>query len=118
MPLLRRTRRPADPVARADAAGQSAAAGRPPGRARAALPAEPGLLPDLLAGPDHRVDPARGAVPRVRLLLVVLRDDAGKLRGAGGPPDPGSTARGPAPRGGGRQQRRLPAPVLPAPGRA
>ena len=55
---------------------------RAPRRAGAALPARPRLLPGLLARADHRDGAAGGAVPRLRLLLVVLRHDAAPRRGA------------------------------------
>ena len=41
--------------------------------ARSALSARPRLLPCLQPGADHRDGSARGAVPRLPLLLVVLR---------------------------------------------
>ena len=50
-------------------------------RARADLPARPRLLPALHAAADHRDGPARGPVPRLPLLLVLLRHDAPPLPG-------------------------------------
>ncbi len=50
----------------------------------------------LHAGADHRDRAARGAVPRLRLLLVLLRHDAAPRRDAGRPPDDASAASAPA----------------------
>ena len=44
------------------------------------LPARARLLPGCSPGPDHRDGAARGAVPRLPLLLVVLRHDAHHAR--------------------------------------
>ena len=60
-----------------DAAGQRAAdAPSSSTEPEPTLPARPGVLPGLLAGADHRDRAAGGAVPRLPLLLVVLRHDA------------------------------------------
>ena len=77
------------------------------------LPARARLLPQLHAGADHRDRAARAAVRRVPLLLVVLRHDA-RARRASSPSasSPSGTPRRRQPGRRGRQQRRLPAPVL------
>ena len=49
-------------------------------RARAALPARPRVLPAVLAGADHRDRAAGTAVPRLPLLLVLLRHRTGDMR--------------------------------------
>ncbi len=82
------------------------------GRAGAALPARPRLLPGLRARPDHRDRAARAAVPRVRLLLVRLRHDASSTPGRSRRGWPTPRAWTGEPRHRGRQQRRLPAPAL------
>src|SRR5207237_985099 len=108
-PGVRPARTEAIFVAGTDAAGQRAAASRAARRARADLPARRGLLPALLPRPTAGVGSPRAVVPRLRLLLVVLRRHAGTRPAARGP-DGRTAAPGPAQsRGRGRQQRRLPA---------
>ena len=71
----------AGPLARRDAARERAAAPRTQlDEPEPTLPARPRVLPRLLAGADHRDGAAGGALPRLRLLLVVLRHDAARTR--------------------------------------
>ncbi len=116
LPRLRPTGPGRRAGSRRDAARQRHPERGGPGAAGAPIPAGPGLLPRLLARPDHPHRPAGAALPRVHVLLVRV----GRVRRAF-PPDRRAADRAaesgwPEPGRGAGQQRRLPAPAL-RPGR-
>jgi len=102
----------------ADAARELARRAGASQRAGAAIPARSRALRELRPPPDHRDGAAGGHVPRLPLLLVVLRHDAEARGGDRRSARAGAAPRPDQPRRGDRQQRRLPLEELRRPRRA